>query len=104
MPLGFAERGVASRPPTDAQPERARVIAKTAGMRVGEARHGKPRSFGVKSSGHSGAVELTTPAVRGRVSHEWPYSTDQKVWQSAPSSIRARTIIPGLQPGALTYF
>jgi len=51
-----------------------------------------------------GSVKLAAKAMATRASYEWQYSTDQKTWTHAPSSLQAKTVITGLTSGTTVYF
>jgi len=41
---------------------------------------------------------------RGRASYEWQFSTDQKTWTNAPTTLQAKIAITGLTSGSVYYF
>jgi hypothetical protein len=86
-------------------PEQGASIAASAGMAVRKARTRKQRVFAAKPGAVSGAVDLVAPQAARRASYEWEYSVDGgKTWLMAPPSLKARTTVFGLQPGASVTF
>ena len=64
-----------------------------------------PRRFTVKDGRVSGSLELIAPKGGNRAGYEWAYSTDGKrTWVSLPFTVKASTIVYGLEPGATVYF
>jgi hypothetical protein len=47
---------------------------------------------------------LTVPTRSCLPSYEWQYSTDQKTWLNAPSTLQAKTEIDGLTAGTAYFF
>ena len=89
----------------DGDPENAHEIAVSAAMGVRKVPVRTKRTFTVRPAPLSGAVEAFTGRVAIRASYEWQYSADGgKTWQSAPSTLRTKTIIAGLQPGVSYAF
>ena len=58
----------------------------------------------VKQGSVSGSVKLMAKAVDHRASYEWQFSTDQKTWTNAPSTLQAKTDIAGLTAGTAYFF
>jgi hypothetical protein len=58
----------------------------------------------VEAGAVSGSVELLAKAAAPRASYEWQYSTDQKTWTSAPSTLQAKTTISGLTTATAYFF
>lgn len=87
----------------DADPDRAHEIIVSAAMSVRKVPIRTKRVFTARQTPVSGTVELFTGRVAQRASYEWQYSSDGgKTWQSAAPTLKAKTLVPGLQPG-VTY-
>jgi phosphodiesterase/alkaline phosphatase D-like protein len=52
----------------------------------------------------SGDAKLVAKAVASRASYEWQYSTDQKTWTDAPTTLQSKTDVVGLTPGTAYFF
>jgi hypothetical protein len=88
----------------DANPANAQSLIEGAGFAIRRTAS-KPKSeIKIVPGGVPGSVKLTAKAVAARASYEWQYSTDQKTWTNAPSSLQAKTVITGLTTGTTGYF
>ncbi len=88
----------------DANPPNAQSLIEGAGFTIRKTAS-KPKSeIKIVPGGVPGSVKLTAKAVAARASYEWQYSTDQKTWTNAPSSLQAKTVITGLTTGTTVYF
>jgi hypothetical protein len=89
----------------DADPENAASIIEGAGMAVKKRRRLPPRVFAATPGPVSGSVKLVAPKAGHRAAYDWAYSTDGGVtWTSLPQTVRASTIVYGLQPGTTVHF
>jgi hypothetical protein len=89
----------------DANVDNAASIIQSAGIAVKKAPAHPARVFAAKPGAVSGSVELITHAADRRASYEWQYSTDGgKTWVSLPVTLQAKTVVPGLTPGATVIF
>jgi hypothetical protein len=87
----------------DADPSTAEAVIQSAGMSVKRVGSRSKDALAAKPGKVSGSVELVARAASHRASYEWQYSTDQKVWNNAPSTLSANTEVTGLVAGT-TYF
>ncbi len=86
-------------------PTHAANIAAAAGMGLRKVGTRTKALLTAKPHTISGSVKLVAKVVSKHTSNEWQYSVDSgKTWVAAPSTIQAKTIIPGLTPGVLTQF
>lgn len=82
---------------SDAHPTEAATIIASALMAVKKATPHVKHDFVAKPAATSGAVHLAAKAASRRASYEWQWSADGgKTWQQAPTTLQARTVIPGL--------
>jgi len=89
----------------DANVETATSVIQSAGMAVKKPALRAPRVFAAKPGAVSGSVNLVTHRAALRASYEWQYSTDSgKTWLAAPSTLQAKTTIPGLAPSSTVMF
>jgi hypothetical protein len=88
----------------DADPSTAEAVIRSAGLAVKRHVAGKKGSLEVKPAAVPGAVELFAKAVARRAAYEWQFSTDQKTWTNAPTTLQSRTAIVGLTPATTHYF
>jgi hypothetical protein len=88
----------------DANMENGASIIQGAGMEVRKTPARVPRVFDAKPGAVSGSAKLVAASAGARSSYEWQYSTDGKTWVTAPSTIQAKTTIPGLTPGSTVQF
>ncbi len=87
----------------NADPAHADVLIHAAAMNIKRVPARAPRVFDAKQGAVSGSVALVSPSVGRRAAYDWEYSTDGgKTWQAAPSTVRTKTLLSGLQPG-VTY-
>ena len=88
----------------DANSANAQSIIESAGFAIRKTAS-KPKSeIKIVPGGVPGSVKLMAKAVAPRASYEWQYSTDQKTWINAPTSLQAKTAITGLTSGTTYYF
>ena len=52
----------------------------------------------------SGSVWLKLLRLAPIATYFWEFSLDQKIWTSAPETMRARLLLTGLTPGQVYYF
>ncbi len=89
----------------DADPTNGAAIIESAGVPVRKTLTRRPRVFAAKPGPVSGVATLVTATAGPRASYEWQYSTDAcKTWVTAPVTLRSRTTIAGLLPGATVLF
>ena len=88
----------------DANPANAQSIIESAGFSIRKNTLHPKAPFKVEAGGVPGSVKLIAKAVDHRASYEWQYSTDQKTWTSAPTTLQAKTVITGLTSGTVFYF
>jgi hypothetical protein len=89
----------------DADVEQAVSTIESAGMSVKKERVLPVRVFAAKRGPVSGTVKLVAPRAGERAGYEWAYSTDgKKTWTALPFTVRASTLVTGLQPGSTVYF
>jgi hypothetical protein len=89
----------------DANPETSASVIQSAGVALRKTPVRTKRVFAAKFGPVSGSVHLVTNTAARRASYEWQYSADGgKTWVSAPSTLQAKTTIPGLTPGATVLF
>ncbi len=89
----------------DGDIETAATVIRSAGMAVKKVATAKARTFSAEQGAVSGSAKLVAPSAGPRASYEWQYSTDGgKTWIAAPSTLQARTTVPGLTPGATVEF
>jgi Fibronectin type III domain len=88
----------------DADPVNAQSILESAGFSVRKTVLQPKSALKVEAGSVPGSVKLTAKAVDHRASYEWQYSTDQKTWTNAPSTLPAKTVITGLTSGTVYSF
>jgi hypothetical protein len=81
----------------------AEQAIQSAGMSVRKVTLHDKAPIAVSQGTVSGQAHLVAKSAGRRASYEWQYSTDQKTWTSAPSTLQAKTDIAGLTVGT-TYF
>jgi len=86
-------------------PETAATVIQSAGVAVRKTPTRRPRSLTAVPGPITGTAKVTAVSVGPRASYEWQVSTDGgKTWVDGPSSIRTKTVIVGLTPGATVAF
>lgn len=88
----------------DATPSSAASIIESAGMAVRKVTAHTKGDVSVAQGSVSGSAKLVVKSVAGRAAYEWQYSTDQKTWLYAPSTLQAKTEVDGLSPGTAYFF
>jgi len=88
----------------DATPANAEAIIQGAGFAVRKIGSHIKGPLTVKAGTVSGSAKLMAKAVAQRASYNWQYSTDQKTWTEAPTTLQAKTDILGLTPATTYYF
>jgi hypothetical protein len=88
----------------DANPTSAQSIIEGSGFSIRKSVSHPKSAIKVETGTVPGSVKLLAKAVDKRASYEWQYSTDQKTWTNAPSSLQAKTTITGLTSGTTYYF
>jgi len=86
----------------DKNPEHARDIILSAGMKVRQQGSGRKFRFEARNI-MLGSLMLTAP-VAGRAGYDWQMGTDGKVWTTLPTTLVAKTEVSGLTPGDTYYF
>src|SRR5208337_3645198 len=80
-------------------------IIQSAGIAVRKTAVRPPRVFDAKPGVVTGSVKLVAAAAARRAAYEWQSSTDGgKTWVNAPSTLQARTTLPGLAAGTTVQF
>jgi hypothetical protein len=63
------------------------------------------QTFGAKPGAVTGSVTLVAPLAGPRAAYDWEWSLDGgKTWQAAPGTLRSKTTLLGLTPGATVSF
>ena len=88
----------------DADPSTAEAVIQSAGFAVRKVGLRSRGGLEVESAGVPGAVKLFAKAVSRRAAYEWQFSTDQKTWTNAPSTLQSKTAIVGLTSATTYYF
>jgi hypothetical protein len=89
----------------DANVENGASIIQSAGIALRKPTVRAARVFAAKPGAVSGTAQLVAASAARRASYEWEYSTDGgKTWVTAPSTLQAKTTVPGLTPGATVQF
>jgi hypothetical protein len=89
----------------DANPPSAASVIESAGVAVRKTPTRHARTFIAKPGRVSGVATVVAATAARRASYEWQYSADGgKTWLTAPSTLQAKTEIPGLTPGATVQF
>jgi len=89
----------------DADRENAAALIQSSGMHASAAAPPRQRGFAAMPGLVSGTVKLEAIAAAKRAAYEWEYSLDGgKTWLVAPVTLKARTSISGLTPGASVCF
>jgi hypothetical protein len=88
----------------DANPANAQSIIESAGFAVRKTTSHPKGPITVTAGPVPGAVKLVAKASSTRASYEWQFSTDQKTWTNAPSTLQAKAAIVGLTSGTVYSF
>ena len=88
----------------DANPANAQSIIESSGFAVRKTTSHPKTALKATVGPVPGAVKLVAKSVATRASYEWQFSTDQKVWTNAPTSLQAKIAITGLTSGTVYYF
>jgi hypothetical protein len=88
----------------DANAANAQSIIESAGFTIRKNALHPKAPVKVEAGAVPGSVKLVAKAVDHRASYEWQFSTDQKTWTNAPTTLQAKTVITGLTSGTVTYF
>lgn len=88
----------------DANPANAIAIIESAGMSVRRIGIRQKGDFEVKHGKASGSVILSAKSAGPRASYEWEVSNDNVNWRDLPDTIKSRTTVSGLTPGATFHF
>jgi hypothetical protein len=83
----------------NANPTNAAAIIESAGMHIKAVTLHTRSDILAKQGKVSGTAAIVAKAAGHRASYEWQYSTDQKVWTSAPVTLQSKTVIVGLAVG-----
>jgi hypothetical protein len=87
----------------DANTTTAEAVIQSAGMSVRKVTLRNKAPLAVSQGKVAGEAHLIAKSAGHRAAYEWQFSTDQKTWTNAPSTLQAKTDIPGLTV-ATTYF
>jgi hypothetical protein len=82
----------------------AESVIQSAGMSVRKVTLHDRAPLAVKQGTPAGTAHLAAKAAGRRASYEWQYSTDQKTWTNAPSTLQAKTSVTGLTVGTTYAF
>jgi hypothetical protein len=89
----------------DADPQNGASIIQSSGLSVRKIPTRHARVFAARPGPLSGVAALLAASAGPRSAYDWEYSTDAgKTWVAAPSTVQAKTLIPGLTPGATVQF
>jgi len=88
----------------DANPTTAQSIIESAGMSIRAVTLHTKSDLTVEQGAVSGSAHLVAKAAGHRAAYDWQYSTDQKTWSDAPTTLKAKTDILGLTVGTTYYF
>src|SRR5579863_3979989 len=88
----------------DANQANAQSLIESAGFSIRKASSRLKSAIKVEAGTVPGSVKLLAKAVAHRASYEWQFSTDQKTWSNAPTTLQAKTVLVGLTSGTVTYF
>jgi hypothetical protein len=89
----------------DADPTNAPSLIESAGVAVRKTHTVHARAFVAKQGAVSGTAKIVAVTANKRSAYEWQYSNDGgKTWITAPSTLQAKTTIPGLVPGSTVQF
>jgi len=88
----------------NADPGSATATIAAAGMTVRKARSSTKQQLAVKQGPISGSVTIVAKSAGSRSVYSWQFSLDQKSWTDLPQTIKAKTLVVGLQAGVVTYF
>ena len=87
-----------------ASPANAEAIIQSAGLAVRKTTPRDKAALSARVGSVSGTVNLAAKAAANRAAYAWQYSTDQRTWTAAPSTLKAKTGIVGLTVGTVYYF
>jgi hypothetical protein len=87
----------------DADPSTAEAVIQSAGFFVRKQAVRTKGGLEVLPGTVPGSARLVAKSAARRAAYEWQFSTDQKTWTNAPSTLQAKTVIVGLT-SATTYF
>jgi hypothetical protein len=86
-------------------PEQGPAIVESAGMDLVTRSHPQRPAFGATWGDVSGTVKLRVKAGPKGSRYEWQMSTDAgETWIDLPSTMQARTLVAGLEPGKTYWF
>jgi len=88
----------------DANPANAQSIIESSGFAVRKTTSHPKTALKATVGTVPGAVKIVAKSVAPRASYEWQYSTDQKTWTNAPSTLQAKIAITGLTSGTVYNF
>ena len=88
----------------DANPANAQSIIESSGFAVRKTTSHPKTALKATAGPVPGAVKVVAKAVAPRASYEWQFSTDQKTWTNAPTTLQAKIAITGLTSGTVYYF
>jgi hypothetical protein len=88
----------------DATPANAQSIIEGAGFAVRKVTNRLKNEIAATAGDVPGSVKVIAKAVSNRASYEWQFSSDQKTWTNAPTTLQAKTVISGLTSGTIAYF
>ncbi|HEY8040663.1 MAG TPA: fibronectin type III domain-containing protein [Polyangiaceae bacterium] len=89
----------------DADAESSAPTIASAGIAVRRTPVRPPRAFHATPGPVSGSAKVVVPSAARRAAYDWEYSADGgKTWVAAPSTLGAKTTIPGLPAGTTVQF
>jgi hypothetical protein len=88
----------------DASPSEAQSLIENAGFSIRKTAVRPKSAINARAGSVPGSVKLLVKAVATRASYEWQFSSDQKTWTNAPTTLQAKTVISGLTSGTIAYF
>jgi hypothetical protein len=90
---------------SDGDADRAPALIQSAGMDVKRSAAFAKPAFSVRPGRWSGSVRLAVRSAGDRAGYEWAWTDDGgATWQSAPTTLRAHTVIAGLLRGSVCSF
>jgi hypothetical protein len=88
----------------DESPADAQSIVESSGFSIRKTGTRLKSEIKVEAGDVPGSVKLVAKSVAHRASYEWQFSTDQKTWINAPTTLQAKTVIDGLTSGTIYFF
>jgi hypothetical protein len=88
----------------DADPSTAEAVIQSAGLFVRKQVVHTKAPLEAEPGEVPGSATLSAKSAGRRAAYEWQFSTDQKNWTNAPSTLQAKTVIVGLTSATTYYF